>query len=436
MILAREWGFDSPPAHKTFEKNPCKSMDCVSTEYRLTVVGVDLPDKIHKNPRTAAMTQRGAIGIEVYRGKLRVRIPSEYDQGKQQVIYTQQPDNEFGWRKARQLAWQIEDDIATGIFDSTLNKYKPTSQFTPLVAEQYSLLDIWGKYCEYRKPQISVTHYEVNYLKRYRNAIIELPTQALADGVIVRDHLLKTKTAGTAKQLLIQFNAACQWAVKSKLIISNPFQGMAVDIRNKRKQEEEIDPFSPKERDAIIEAFENHSHHKHYASFVKFLFLTGCRTSEAVGLRWNDINQDCTKVTFSSAITKRRRKGTKTGKSRKFPCGDSLKDLLASIKPTDAKPDDLVFPNPNGNPINPDNFMHNSWRGEQSKGKVGIVTKLVQEGKVERYRPQYNTRHTFITECLEAGVSVPQIARWVGNSAGTLLAHYGGVLKQMFPPEF
>ena len=99
-------------------------------------------------------------------------------------------------------------------------------------------------------------------------------------------------------------------------------------------------------------------------------------------------------------------------------------------------PDDLVFSNLNGRAINPANFLHNSWKGEGSKGKTGIVTQLVLDGKVERYRPQYNTRHTFITECLEAGISIPQIARWVGNSAGTLLAHYGGVIKQMFPPEF
>ncbi|MEH2079554.1 MAG: hypothetical protein V7K89_05925 [Nostoc sp.] len=40
-----------------------------------------------------------------------------------------------------------------------------------------------------------------------------------------------------------------------------------------------------------------------------------------------------------------------------------------------------------------------------------MVSQLVEEGKIARYRPPYNARHTFITECLERGVPVQQVAR-------------------------
>ncbi len=382
------------------------------------------------------MGHKSKVGIEVYRGRLRLRLPSEFCDGQPKVIYTRQYDTEDGWRKARQLALLIEMDVADNTFDLTLARYKSDNPLLPVDSSKLTLLDIWDRYCEYRKPQLSITHYEVNYRKRYRNTIIELPNQLLTNGVGIRDYLLHNRTPGTAKQLLIQFNAACKWAVKSKLTKVNPFEGMAADIRNKRQQEEDIDPFTAAERDAIIAAFEEHPHHRRYAGFVRFLFLTGCRTSEAVGLRWGDVNTDCSLITFSSVISKKYRKGTKTGKSRRFPCGASLSGLLQDIRPTNPKPDDLVFPNTIGTAIRADTFLHNAWKGESSKGKTGIVTKLVLEGKVERYRPQYNTQHTFITECLEQGITIPQIARWVGNSASTILAHYGGVINKSNPPEF
>lgn len=378
----------------------------------------------------------GSVGIEVYRNKLRLRLPRELFGGKQKAIYTRLPDTKEGWKKAQQQAWEIEDDIRSGNFDSSLSKYQLSIKFSVVESEQLNLLDLWDRYSEYRRPQVAITHFQENYQKRYRNVILELPTQSLDDAVAIRDYLLQHKSAGTTKQMLIQFNAACKFGIQSKLIAHNPFEGMASDIKNKSRHHEDIDPFTPAERDAIIASFEQHPHHCHYASFVKFLFLTGCRTSEAVGLRWEDINSECTQIVFSSVISKKIRKATKTNRNRKFPCNTQLQALLKSIQPAKVTQGELVFKNPAGNPINPTTFIHNSWGGDKGNGKVGIVTKLVAEGKVERYRPQYNTRHTFITLCLEQGISLPQIARWVGNSPGTLLAHYGGVIKQMRPPEF
>jgi integrase len=55
-----------------------------------------------------------------------------------------------------------------------------------------------------------------------------------------------------------------------------------------------------------------------------------------------------------------------------------------------------------------------------------ILTGLVGEGQVKRYRPPYNTRHTFITLALEHGLTVPQVAKLVGNTPKVILLHYAG----------
>lgn len=176
-------------------------------------------------------SKNASIGIEVYRGKFRLRLSRQLCGGKQKVIYTRILESSEGRREATKLVWEIEDDIASGGFDPTLAKYQPSIRLSVVQSAQPTLLELWDKYAEYRRPQLSTTHFRENYQKRYRNAILELPTQNLADAVAIRDYLLRSKTAGTAKQLIIQFNAACKFGVKSRLISHNPFEGMASDIR-------------------------------------------------------------------------------------------------------------------------------------------------------------------------------------------------------------
>ena len=57
-------------------------------------------------------------------------------------------------------------------------------------------------------------------------------------------------------RVLTQLNACCSWAMKSKLIAVNPFVGMAAGIVAPRGKDdgEDIDPFSPDERERIIAA--------------------------------------------------------------------------------------------------------------------------------------------------------------------------------------
>jgi integrase len=190
-----------------------------------------------------------------------------------------------------------------------------------------------------------------------------------------------------------------------------------------------------------IEAFENSRCYSYYAPFVKFLFLTGCRTGEAIGLKWKHISSDFKLIIFCESVSTQLkiRKAPKTHKARKFPCNAQLQALLHSIKPETIDPEALVFPAKRGGEINSCHFIQNAWKGghrrQGQKTYDGIVTKLVKEGKVARYRTQYNTRHTFISMCLEASVSIKQIADWVGNSPETIMRHYAGTTVHAQVPE-
>ncbi|BAY37267.1 phage integrase family protein [Nostoc sp. NIES-2111] len=382
-----------------------------------------------------ATKENNSVGIENKQGKLRLRLPRAVAQDSSRYIstgFTDTPDNR---KKALVVAWAIEEDIRTGQLDPTLENYK--QQFRPKIAvvKKVNLLELWVSYCEYKRPQLAETTYTNDYKRKFGNHIRELPTKDPREAVAIRDYFVQNLSAYTARIMLTHTSACCNWAVDSGLLDKNPFVGMAGKIRQP-KSNASIDPFTTAERDAIIQAFRQHK--PHYYPFVNFLFLTGCRTGEAIGLQWQHINPDCTQITFAESYDSRLniRKCTKTGVVRKFPCNQKLRELLVSIRPANLSPESLVFTSPTGLPINNSKFTSRIWRGCRHGKHVnkGVVTVLVDEGKVQRYRCPYNTRHTFISHCVEAGVPIPQIARWVGNSPEVIMRHYVGVVSSLEVP--
>ncbi|MEH1768992.1 MAG: tyrosine-type recombinase/integrase [Nostoc sp.] len=385
---------------------------------------------------------KGTVGIENFRGRFRLRLPASVAKGASRYFSTGLDSTIENRKKAQVLAWTIEEDIAKDNFDWTLNKYKPNNGSLFQAQEWvWNLEKLWEKYSEFMRSQLAETTFEKDYVRKFANHIKTLPTKDARQAIQIRDWLLANFSTETTKRVLTYISACCRWAVRSKLLPINPFEGLAAEIKgSKNNATTTIDPFSVKERDAIIAAFEAHKLHKHYVPFVKFLFYTGCRPGEAIALQWKHINIDCTEILFAESYDTKLniRKTTKTGKSRRFPCNARLRQLLLEIKPSGFDPTAIVFPSPRGGLIDASKFTSQVWRGCKSGKKIykGIVTQLVETGEVSRYRPPYNCRHSLITECLERGVPVTQLARWLGNSPEIIFKHYSGVLGENIVPEF
>lgn len=392
--------------------------------------------------------------IEVNQGKYRIRLPRSIANDPNRRVCTRLEATEANYPIVARIALQIDLDLHNDCFDSTLEKYReafkpktylrvvpsPVPILEPRPETQLDLLQLWDKYSLYMKPQLAETTYQKDYVRKYRNHIAKLPTKSLENSVEIRDYLLGNVTGNAAKRVLTYLSACCSWALKSKLISTNPFVEMAEDIKLKKKDTDSIDPFTASERDTIIKAFEEHPNYCHFVSFVKFLFMTGCRTGEAIALTWGNVSPDCKVITFSESYDcgTKIRKNTKTGKSRKFPCNDSLQKLLISIRPETPSPTAQVFYSPTGLIINNTRFTNQVWRGGRNGQKIykGIVTELVTQGAVERYRCPYTTRHTWITLALESGLSVSQVAKLAGNSSKIILDHYASSTLKIAIPEF
>ncbi len=370
--------------------------------------------------RTAGKKSKGSVGVEVNQGRLRIRLPRHIYGGVQKYFYPGLSDTKEHWRIARAKAQQIESDIVFERFDPTLEKYKPPVYEPPAPRQQdpINLSTLWDAYTVYKSKSLSPS--SLKDFRKTKNHLAKSPTLSLDQARTIATYLRENLTADAARRVLMQISACCQWAVDGGLIDENPFAGKIGKVKVQRNLN--ISPFTAGERDLIIQAFESDEYHQHYAAFVKFLFATGCRTSEAVGLLWLHIDPDLRVISFQEAVVDGvRTQSTKTHKSRRFPVNDSLRELLESIKPTRVNPKSSVFTDQHENLVRPNNFLRRHW--QPIVKSLGIA-----------YRPQYNTRHTFITLCLEARVPVAQVAAWVGNSPKVIWEHYAGLIQGEVPP--
>ena len=195
--------------------------------------------------------------------------------------------------------------------------------------EAITLTTLWEAYTAFKIKSLSPS--SLKDFRKTRNHISRLPTQSLKEARQIASHLRETLSADAARRALMQISACCSWAVDNDLIEDNPFAGKISKV--KASKNHKINPFTAGERDLIIEAFIASDHHRHYANFVKFLFATGCRTSEAVGLCWHHCDAELKFISFQEAVVDGKRQlQTKTHKSRRFPINDSLRELLTEIK--------------------------------------------------------------------------------------------------------
>lgn len=134
-------------------------------------------------------------------------------------------------------------------------------------------------------------------------------------------------------------------------------------------------------------------------NFYLFCVYSGCRRGEALNLLWSDID-------FENKVIHIR--GTKTKLSdRRIPLFDTLEDILRNVKRIDAKV-----------------FHH---RDE-------YVTK-----SFKKYCPNHklhDLRHTFATRCLECGINIKVVQRWLGHSRlDTTASIYTHVTEEFFFSE-
>jgi integrase len=381
-------------------------------------------------------TSKGSVGIESFQGRLRLRLPRQLHNGTQKYLTLNLADTPENRQIAEQKAHQIELDIISGEFDATLVKYKPQRHLSIVNPNEpqvvLTISELWDKYINYKRQSLKPR--TLDKLAVLEKHIKRCPYQALDESIKIRISLLQQTTNSQAKDVLMYLSAACKWGMKHNLVSFNPFAGMYNELPKHQWQDNsQPNAFSEEEKQNIIQGFRNHKPtkgigYKHYAPFVEFLFLTGCRPSEAIGLQWQHVTSDCSRITFDSALVqvgngeRVRVNGSKNNKKRVFNCNQKLQELLFQIKPENPHPESLVFPSPEGLSIHYRNFSRRAWDK--------IVDPLVR-----RPTTPYSCRDTFISEQIAKGVPTAVVAKWCDNSVEMIEQKYldSQVLEQLKP---
>lgn len=373
---------------------------------------------------------------KAFKGSVKIKVSNDRIQlvfthaGKRRYFSLGLHDSMLNRRVAAMTASQIELDILSGNFDDSLNKYRreplPSEETitpisTPPEESKLTPMELWERYTDYKASDLKET------TKQYHATLGRLFTQlnhlAITEPLKVKAALEKITTVYQTKRCLMQLSAACRWASKYGLIDANPFEGMANEMPKYRYQvEPKPNAFTEAEREEILAAFRSDKrkgmNYQHYAPFVEFLFLTGCRPSEAVGLQWQHIAEDYSKIHFTGSIATYkpiRIEGSKNNKKRWFPCSKRLSQLLQFLCPIDVEDEMPVFPSPKGKFINYNNFCNTAWK------------RIVQP--IKSKTTPYSCRDTFITLQILKGTPVTAIAQWCDTSVEMIQKHYADHLK-------
>jgi integrase len=374
-------------------------------------------------------SQRGSVQVKNSKNWLQLVFTHG---GKRHYVSLGIRSNPLNRKLAKDKAFEIERDLEYGEFDPTYQKYQVGTTLTTvdpiseLPASQTSLSGLWQQYVDARKTGKSPA--TIRMYGWVKNHLERCPHKSPNDYQSIFDWLTANVPDDSTKRLLMHLSACCKWAKRSKLVGDNPFESMAAEIKLKKVGSEdiEIQPSTREERDRIIVAFETNRYYKHYAPLIKFLFFTGCRPSEALGLPWKNIGQSA--ILFDRAVVYDGKglvlkMGLKTQKTRKFPINAQLQNLIESLSPENLQLDDLVFPSPKQKFIDWGNFTTRAWQ---------VVLDSLEDID---YRNPYQTRHTFCSLCREVDISSLQIAKWVGNSPAIIDRVYAKPTDHIQVPE-
>ncbi len=141
----------------------------------------------------------------------------------------------------------------------------------------------------------------------------------------------------------------------------------------------------------------------------RFIFMTGCRPSEARAFRWQDIKQE--HIVFSVTFgPKEELKTIKNKKQRSFPMGEQLQQLLSEVPKNLTN---FVFLNSKTGRPYTKNINRDHWN--PACKKAGINIQLNNSG-----------RHSFANQLLEKTDNIDLVSKFLGHSNSAVTKRYYG----------
>ena len=241
---------------------------------------------------------------------------------------------------------------------------------------------------------------------------VEKNMEPLADKTILEHHrLISTILAQAEKEMLVPYNAAAK----------------ATPPRTKKK-----DPnyFQPETISAILEAVE--SEPLKWRLITHLLIVTGCRRGEIMGLKWEKVDFENSRVKIDRALVSSKSKGvfeesTKTSDIRYLALPRETMDLLRQHKR-----EQLRLQLANG-----DRWLHTGYVFTQDNGdhmNPDSITGWLKDFSTRHDLPHINPhafRHTVASVLLANGTDIVTVSKQLGHaSITTTESFYSHIIEE------
>ncbi|MBI9071405.1 MAG: tyrosine-type recombinase/integrase [Melioribacteraceae bacterium] len=200
------------------------------------------------------------------------------------------------------------------------------------------------------------------------------------------------------RNLKAAFNKALDW----DYISSNPF----VKIKLRKQQEEHPQTIDASELSLIMNSIKQ----QQIKDIVFTSFYTGCRLSEIINLRWNNIDLVNNIITVGDEMF-----STKSRKQRQIPICEKLSEKLQGIDPAS-----------NGEIVNLNSYVFGKSR--TIAFNADYVSRQFKKASravgLEEKVKFHSLRHSFASNLVKAGVDLYIVKELLGHSSITVTERY------------
>lgn len=370
--------------------------------------------------------KKGTVSITSDRGMLRLRWRVN---GQRYSLALGFPDTKQGRLAAQRRASEIELDILSGHFDTTLARYKPERGEKEETNKEDSgtVVGVFERYTEHKAKRVqkrTLSNYNgtTNALRDFFGDTKLAKDLTAQDVEAFVDWYRKSGSVVplVVKERLVKIKSAWDWAIDEGLVTHHPWWTAHKLVKVPPKQPPK--PFSPEEISRILKALRTDRYYWYLHDYFLFSFGTGCRPGEVIGLRWQHLADDCSTAWIGETLTRGERKATKTNEARTIKLSEQVQTMLRARREWHKQKgwgvtgDNLVFTSPNGRTLDDHNIRNRAW--EPILNRLSIP-----------YRKPYTTRSTFITHCLLNGMKPLVIAEYTGHDIEVLYDHYAGYIQ-------
>jgi len=265
---------------------------------------------------------------------------------------------------------------------------------------------LWSAFVEERSISLCPTSLTSDY-KQVSKWLNRCPIQDINDARKVMIWVLGEKPVLTSRRVAMYIKSMYRWAGQEDVAIvaRNPLASFKMPKAPQR--EEEIVVIPRNETGLVLAALEAKLTYRdvNWSWYTEFMLQTAMRTGEVRAAKWDDIKENKLLVHQNYTLTHGLKNSTKTNKRRWVPINARCQEILAELP----RENEFIFP---WNRLAFQSYFRKKLSPLHEAGLISHV-----------YRP-YDCRHTAISRWIEAGIPVPQVANWAGNTSEVIFKHY------------